>query len=152
MRPSKDAEFLRDVAVYTQTLAMPSLTAQILIGLQQSGSFITSVKNPSSRGPANASLPKAAEFPQELLDEFHGRSWMPLQPKCLDYVNAQILLIGHQDHALEKAAGQEQEGGDQGKDKPIEELEKLENEDHIRIEHLKGLCFSPNFRRMKLTS
>ena len=125
---------------------MKSLTSQTSIGLQQRGSFITSVKNPTSRGPANASLPKAADFPQEILDEFHGRSWMPLQPKCLDYANAQMLLIGHQDHALEKAADQEQEGEDQGKDKPIEEMEKLEGEDQIRIEHLKGLFFLPIFK------
>lgn len=35
------------------------------IGLQQRGSFLTSVKNPSSSGPANASLPQGADYPQE---------------------------------------------------------------------------------------
>ena len=63
---------------------------------------------------------------------------MPLKPECLNYANAQFILIGHKDNALEKAADQEPEGEDQGKDKPIEEMEKLEDEDHIRIEHLKG--------------
>ena len=63
---------------------------------------------------------------------------MPLKPECLNYANAQFILIGHKDNALEKAADQEPEGEDQGKDKPIEEIEKLEDEDHIRIEHLKG--------------
>ena len=43
------------------------LTPGISLGLQKRGSFIISIKNPSSRGPANASLPKAAEFPQELV-------------------------------------------------------------------------------------
>ena len=65
---------------------------------------------------------------------------MPLAPKHLNYANAQILLIGHQEDALEKAADHEPEGGDQGKDKPIEEMEKLEDEDQIRVEHLKGSC------------
>ena len=64
---------------------------------------------------------------------------MPLQPKFLDYANAQILLIGHQEGALEKATDKEPEGDDEGKDKPLEEMEKLENEDQIRVEHLKGL-------------
>ena len=35
------------------------------IGLQQRGSFITSTKNPQQPAPANTSLPKAAEYPQE---------------------------------------------------------------------------------------
>ena len=47
--------------------SMIVLNLEFLLGLQKRGSFITSVKNPSSRGPANASLPKAAEFPQELV-------------------------------------------------------------------------------------
>ena len=63
---------------------------------------------------------------------------MPLQPKFLDYPNAQILLIGHHENALEKATDQEQQGEDDSKDKPLEEMEKLEDEDQIRIDHLKG--------------
>ena len=70
---------------------------------------------------------------------------MPLQPKFLDHANAQMLLIGHQGNALEKAADKEVTGQDQGKDKPIEEIEKLEDEDQIRIEHLRGLL-DPLFR------
>ena len=63
---------------------------------------------------------------------------MPLQPRFLDYANAQILLIGHHENSLEKATDQEQDGEDDGKDKPLEEMEKLEDEDQIRIDHLKG--------------
>ena len=63
---------------------------------------------------------------------------MPLQPKYLDYENTQFLLIGHKDHALEKAAGQQNQDEGEGKDQPIEEMEKLEHEDEIRVEHLKG--------------
>jgi len=63
---------------------------------------------------------------------------MPLQPKHLDYVNTQFLLIGHKDNALEKATDQQNQDEGEGKDKPLEEMEKLEHEDEIRVEHLKG--------------
>ena len=63
---------------------------------------------------------------------------MPLQPRYLDYDNTQILLIGHKEHALEKAADQQSQDEGKGKDQPIDEMEKLEHEDEIRVEHLKG--------------
>ena len=63
---------------------------------------------------------------------------MPLQPKHLDYVNTQFLLIGHKDNALEKATEPQNQDEGEGKDKPLEEMEKLEHEDQIRVEHLKG--------------
>ena len=126
------------------------------VGLRQRGSYITSVKNPQSSGPANANLPQGADYPQEyvlcsrsptshllilcrILDEFHGRGWMPLQPKLLDYENSQFLLIGHNDDALEKAA-KPQDGEEEKPEKetPLEEMETLEHEDEIRVEHLKG--------------
>jgi hypothetical protein len=68
---------------------------------------------------------------------------MPLEPKLLDYENTQFLVIGHGDEALEKAA-KPQDGEDQKAEKetPLEEIEKLEHEDEIRVEHLKGLAFS----------
>ena len=74
-----------------------------------------------------------------IIDEFHGRGWMPLEPKLLNYENTQFLIIGHKNHALEKTA-EPQDGEDQKADKetPMEELEKLEQEDEIRVEHLKG--------------
>ena len=61
---------------------------------------------------------------------------MPLEPKLLDYENTQFLLIGHKEEALEKAAGVQDEDGE--KETPLEELEKLEEEDERRIEGLKG--------------
>ena len=64
---------------------------------------------------------------------------MPLQPKLLNYENTQFLLIGHNDEALEKAA--KPEDGDEKKpekETPLEEMETLEREDEIRVEHLKG--------------
>lgn len=67
---------------------------------------------------------------------------MPLEPKLLGYQNTQFLIIGHGDEALEKAA-KSQDGEDQSPDKetPLEEIEKLEHEDEIRVEHLHGLIF-----------
>ena len=79
-----------------------------------------------------------AEQCSRILDEFRSLRWMPLQAKHLDYENAQLLLIGHKDNALDHAT-QPQPGDEKaGKDEPREELEKLEHEDELRVEHLKG--------------
>lgn len=122
-------------------LTIPSELGEVQqgVGLRQRGSYITSAKNPQSSAPANASLPQGAEYPQEILDEFHGRGWMALQPKLLTYENTQFLLIGHNDDALEKAA-KTQDGEEEKPEKetPLEEMETLEHEDEIRVEHLKG--------------
>ena len=65
---------------------------------------------------------------------------MPLEPKLLNYVDTQFLIIGHNDDALEKAA-KPQDGEDEKAEAPLREIEKLEHEDEIRVEHLKGLTF-----------
>ena len=62
-----------------------------------------------------------------------------MEPKLLDYDNAQFLLIGESaDKAFEQRPKDEREGNAP----PEEEMEKLEGEDEIRIKHLKGksLC------------
>jgi hypothetical protein len=72
-----------------------------------------------------------------IVEEFRGLRWMPLQPKHLDYPNAQLLIIGESrglDHATE-ALDRDQK---HGKETPLEEMEKLEGEDEIRVKHLKG--------------
>ena len=48
-------------------LTIPSEIGEVQkdIGLQQRGSFITSIKNPTASGPSNANLPQGPEFPQE---------------------------------------------------------------------------------------
>ena len=63
---------------------------------------------------------------------------MPLQPKLLDFVNTQFLVIGHKDNALEKATVQQTDDEKADKAAPVEEMEKLEHEDEIRVEHLSG--------------
>lgn len=63
---------------------------------------------------------------------------MPLEPKLLNYENTQFLLIGHGDNALDKATVAQSNDQEKDKEEPKEEMEKLEHEDELRIEHLKG--------------
>ncbi|KAL9587644.1 MAG: hypothetical protein Q9212_000098 [Teloschistes hypoglaucus] len=123
---------------YILTLPAEISEIQESVGLRQRGSFLTSAKNPETSAPAGASLPKGAEYPKDILDEFRGRGWMPLNPKLLDYENTQFLIIGHKDDALEKATVPQAEDVKQDKEEPKEEMEKLEHEDELRVEHLKG--------------
>ncbi len=48
-------------------LTIPSELGEVKrdIGLREVGSFVTSIKNPEQKGPANASLGKAPEYPKE---------------------------------------------------------------------------------------
>ena len=71
------------------------------------------------------------------MEEFRGLRWMPLQPKHLDYPNAQLLIIG-ESHGLDHATEAMDRDQKQGKETPLEEMEKLEGEDEIRVKHLKG--------------
>ncbi len=64
---------------------------------------------------------------------------MPLQPKLLDYVNTQFLVIGEGIGKLGKATEQQSEDEKNDKDTPLEEMEKLEHEDELRIKRLKGM-------------
>lgn len=122
-------------------LTIPSEIGEVQedVGLKQRGSFVTSAKNPETAAPRGANLPKGAEYPKEILDEFRGRGWMPLEPKLLDYENTQFLIIGHNEGALEKAtAPQPEDEKNDDKEAPKEEMEKLEHEDELRVKHLKG--------------
>ncbi|OAP58569.1 hypothetical protein AYL99_07659 [Fonsecaea erecta] len=104
-------------------------------GLKQRGSFVTSVKNPQQPPLGNQNVPKGPEYPQEIIDEFRNLRWKPLEPKYLDYDNAQFLMIGEDyDKATEQRPKDERESNAA----PEEEMEKLEGEDEIRIKHLKG--------------
>ncbi|KAH0267165.1 hypothetical protein KCU91_g10279, partial [Aureobasidium melanogenum] len=108
------------------------------VGIRSKGSFVLSLKNPTVKGPSYATLDQPAEFPQDVIDAFHGRSWMPAQSKHLDYANAQLLMIGESlddSHALEATSNDQKSDN---KETPQEEIEKLEHEDELRVEHLKG--------------
>ncbi len=70
------------------------------------------------------------------MDEFRSLRWIGTLPKHLDYANTQFLLIG-ESSGIEKAMQPaEEEKGDGKEEEPIEELEKLENEDTKRMKHL----------------
>jgi hypothetical protein len=113
------------------------------MGLREKGSFIMSLKNPTIKGPAYASLDAKPEYPQEMIDGFRGLSWMPIhESKYLDYPNAQILLIGEGQDKFGAAVEATEADKKKDKETPQEELEKLENEDQLRVEHLHGLSRS----------
>lgn len=120
------------------------------IGLKERGSFVISTKNPQTPSPPNANIGRSPEYSQEILDEFRSLRWMPTQPKHLDYVNAQILLIG-ESGGLDKATQVQPEDEKKDTDTPLEEMEKLEGEDEIRVKHLKGILLHP-FRYYLLTT
>jgi hypothetical protein len=108
------------------------------MGLRERGSFVVSVRNPTKPAPGGASLPKGPEYPPEILNEFRDLRWKPLEPKLIDFENAQFLVIGD---SFEAATEQRPKDERQGNGLPNEELEELEGEDEIRIQHLKGkLC------------
>ncbi|KAL1593960.1 hypothetical protein SLS60_010694 [Paraconiothyrium brasiliense] len=69
------------------------------------------------------------------IEEFRGLAWSEVKPKYLDYANTQILLIGER---TDKAFEGTQKDQKHDKDTPQEELEKLEHEDELRVEHLHG--------------
>lgn len=123
--------------VYMLTIPQHPADVQKDIGIREKGSFITSLKNPARKGPANARLPEDPDFPKDILEEFGGRSWMPVQkPSYLDFPNAQILLIGESPDKFDQALEPTDEDKHISKETPKEELEKLEDEDQIRVERL----------------
>ncbi|KAK3691926.1 hypothetical protein LTR37_018357 [Vermiconidia calcicola] len=108
------------------------------VGLAAKGSFVISLKNPESSQPANAQLPQGPGYPKKFIEEFGGRGWGPVQPKYLDYANAQMLLIGENFDSSANLEPTAKDEKDDAKKTPQEELEQLEEEDESRIEHLKG--------------
>jgi hypothetical protein len=60
---------------------------------------------------------------------------MGTQPKHLDYVNTQILLVG-ESSGVKKALEPQKEDEKDGVEEPAEEMEKLEEED---LERMKAL-------------
>lgn len=108
------------------------------MGIKDKGSFVISLKNPESSGPANAQLPQGPDYPREFIDEFGGRGWMPAEPKHIDYANAQILMIGEDFENSTNLEANPKDEKDDAKELPEEELKKLESEDEQRVQHLKG--------------
>ncbi|KAL1590330.1 hypothetical protein WHR41_00611 [Cladosporium halotolerans] len=121
-------------------LTVPSSPGEVQedIGIKDKGSFVISLKNPESSGPANAQLPQGPGYPSEFIEEFGGRGWMPAEPKHIDYANAQILMIGESFDGSNNLEANPKDQKDDAKELPEEEIKKLESEDEQRIEHMKG--------------
>ncbi|KAK0730130.1 hypothetical protein B0H67DRAFT_479290 [Lasiosphaeris hirsuta] len=121
--------------VYMLTLPEEIGEVQKEIGLKDKGAFILSTKNPEFPGPASTRLPRAPEYPEEIIKEFRSLRWMPTQPKHLNYVNTQFLLIG-ESSGVDKALEPQKEDGKKGVQDPANELERLEAEDAKRMKGL----------------
>lgn len=123
-------------------LTIPEKPEQVQndLGLREKGSFVISLKNPTRKGPANATLDEKPDYPQKFIDDFRGLAWMPIhKAEYLDYPNAQILLIGEGEDKFGQALeATDKDKKDGNKESAEEELEKLEDEDQIRIDHLHG--------------
>ena len=107
-------------------------------GLKQRGSFVASVKNPDQPPTAGAqqqNVPPGPQYPKEIIEEFGGLRWKPLEPHHLDYDQASFLIIGED---FEKATEGRPKDEREGNAPSEKEIEKLEGEDEIRIKHLKG--------------
>ena len=126
--------------VYMLTIPNELGEVQKDVGIAEKGSLVLSLKNPQTSGPANAQLPVGPDYPQEFINEFRGRSWMPAEPKHLDYANAQVLLIGEDFESSNNLQEASMDAKDSSIETAQEELEKLENEDQIRVERLQGEC------------
>ncbi|KAH7363679.1 hypothetical protein BKA66DRAFT_611826 [Pyrenochaeta sp. MPI-SDFR-AT-0127] len=121
--------------VYSTTIPSELGEVQQDLGIKPQGSFIISVKNPERSGPASAQLPQKPEFPKEIIEEFRNLAWSEVKPKYLDYPYCQILLIGEN---IDKAVEPTKKDQKNDKETPQEELEKLEHEDELRVQHLNG--------------
>ncbi|CAO2654407.1 Nn.00g111400.m01.CDS01 [Neocucurbitaria sp. VM-36] len=121
--------------VYSTTIPAELGEVQEDLGIKTQGSFIISVKNPERSGPAAAQLPQKPDFPKEIIEEFRNLAWSEVMPKYLDYEYCQILLIGEN---IDKAVEPTKKDQKHDKETPQEELEKLEHEDELRIQHLHG--------------
>jgi hypothetical protein len=70
---------------------------QKVLGIEREASFIAAVRNPDTPAPRGTGLPprERAAFPKRLLKLFRGRRFVSLSPpEFLDYVGAEIVLIG----------------------------------------------------------
>lgn len=83
-----------------------------------------------------------------IIEEFRGLAWAEVKTKYLDYENCQILLIGEK---VEKAVEPTTKDKKHDKDAPKEELEQLEHEDELRVEHLHGKDLRETNRSKSLT-
>lgn len=146
---------------YMLTLPEKLGDIQTDFGLYGRGSFVIQSKNPSFPGPATARLPKDPEYPEAyvtyILFPFHPQTltclfndrvmakfrdlrWVPTEPEFLDYPNAQFLMIGVAQDNLGKAGDALPAAEKETKERPADELGKLENENQERVDAIAGKC------------
>lgn len=121
--------------VYSITIPSELGEVQKDLGIKDTGSFVISAKNPERPGNARAQLPQKPDFPKEIISQFRNLAWSEVKPKYLDYEYCQILLIGE---TVDSAVEPTKKDQKHNKETPQEELEKLEHEDELRIQHLHG--------------
>jgi hypothetical protein len=76
-----------------------------------------------------------ANYRHRIIAQFRNLAWSEVKPKYIDYEYCQILLIGED---LEKGVAPATKDQKHDKETPQEELEKLEHEDDLRVQHLHG--------------
>jgi hypothetical protein len=69
---------------------------QRALNIAPRGSYAPSIKNPEADTPPNVGLREDAEadYPPQLLREFHGRRFASEDVKLLDYAGAEFVLVG----------------------------------------------------------
>ncbi|EAS28955.3 uncharacterized protein CIMG_07701 [Coccidioides immitis RS] len=120
---------------YILTIPGEPSEIQTDFGLKKKASFVVSSKSPKFPGPSMARLPKPPEYPQEILDGFRDLRWVPLEPKFINYPNAQFLMIGEARGELGKGGMTENKPSE--KVEAGEELEQLEHENEVRASPLR---------------
>ncbi|KAH8661522.1 hypothetical protein BGZ60DRAFT_566194 [Tricladium varicosporioides] len=107
------------------------------LGINSKGSFVLSTKNPEAPGPANATFSNPAKYPEEVQKKFRGLRWMPTEPGHLEYESTQFLVIGDGINGFGGAVEEmSKDKKDRNKEKPVDEVEKLGEEDHARVDGL----------------
>ncbi|KAK2759827.1 hypothetical protein FQN54_002561 [Arachnomyces sp. PD_36] len=107
-------------------------------GLKNRGSFVVSSKNPKYPGPPSSRLPQGPEYPEDIQMSFQDLRWVPLEPKFIEYPNAQILIIGERQGEFGSAVEPAKEDEKTDKEAPKEEIEQLEHENEVRADQLGG--------------
>ncbi|KAF7876790.1 hypothetical protein EAF04_001873 [Stromatinia cepivora] len=96
------------------------------LGIKAKGSFACSIKNPKAPSPANVKADHVAKYSEELQKKFRDLRWTSLVPEHLTYEGTQMLLIGEGESKIKNDENIS----------PEEEMNKLEQEDHDRVEAL----------------
>ncbi|RAL60700.1 hypothetical protein DID88_010018 [Monilinia fructigena] len=98
------------------------------LGIKEKGSFVCSIKNPKAPGPANATIDNPAKYTKELQENFRNLRWGSLVPEHLNYEGTQMLII---------CEGKSVDSKKDDNNGPEDEINRLEQEDHTRMEGLK---------------